>query len=96
MKSVAQKYILLIELRSIFFLFLFKCISEKLNFENRKWKTEKAKFEIENVAMNSAKIQLFVPKDESSSANSRFVSWLFQFLSEFLSLNRNFSYICDG
>ena len=41
-----------------------KCISEKLNFENRKWKTEKPKFEIENVWMNSAKIQLFVPKDE--------------------------------
>ena len=69
-----------------------KCISEKLNFENRKWKTEKPKFEIENVAMNSAKIQLFVPKDESSSANSRFVSWLFQFLSEFLSLNQYFVY----
>ena len=69
-----------------------KCISEKLNFENRKWKTEKPKFEIENVAMNSAKIQLFVPKDESSSANSRFVSWLVQFLSEFLSLNQYFVY----
>ena len=78
-----------IELRSIFF---WKLTSKK----NWKMKLWKLKIEKQKVEKRNAEFSLkfiFTFKNPILAAyNSRFVSWLVQFLSEFLSLNQYFVY----
>ena len=59
---------------------------EKWKVESGKWKVEKQNAEF------SLKFMFTFKKPILAAYNSRFVSWLVQFLSEFLSLNQYFVY----